>query len=260
MTTSPTSPLPDRAAPSVRATRKAARFTSRYFYAGVGVLALLFTLAGFSGTYLIPVSTGTFAGRMIHHVHGSVYFLWLVFVIVQPILVRSHKIRIHKRLGYLGFVLAMGMVIVGITLAVSSARLKVLSGADVFETKSFLILPFTDMFFFATFIGLALLHLSDGAAHKRLMVLATLAILPPAFGRMFPLLGMTEFTPANILVALLLQQSILFLGMLHDRLTTKKIHPVYLWGGISMLVIHLTRIPLGNTRLWQSMAGGLAGL
>ena len=135
-----------------------------------------------------------------------------------------------------------------------------LSGADVFETKSFLILPFTDMFFFATFIGLALLHLSDGAAHKRLMVLATLAILPPAFGRMFPLLGMTEFTPANILVALLLQQSILFLGMLHDRLTTKKIHPVYLWGGISMLVIHLTRIPLGNTRLWQSMAGGLAGL
>lgn len=259
MKTLPTSPLLKEVAPGVSATQKAARFP-RYFYVFIGVLALLFTLVGFSGTYLIPVSTGTFSGRTIHHIHGIVYFLWLILVIVQPILVQTHKISIHKRLGYFGFVLAMAMIVVGITLAISSARLKVLSGADVFEIKSFLILPFTDMFFFATFIGLALLNLKNGAAHKRLMVLATLAILPAAFGRMFPLLGMTEFTPVNILLALLLQQSILFLGMLHDRLTRKKIHPVYLWGGISMLIIHLTRIPLGNTLLWQSIAGWLAGL
>lgn len=254
MKTLPTSPLLKEAA-----TQKSAGF-SRYFYVIIGGLALLFTLIGFSETYLIPVSTGTFAGRTIHHIHGIIYFLWLILVIVQPMLVQTHKIRIHKRLGYIGFVLAIAMIVIGLTLAISAARLKVLSGADVFTTKSFLILPFTDMLFFATFIGLALLNLKNGAAHKRLMVLATLAILPAAFGRMFPLIGITEFTPVNILLAMLLQQSILFLGMLHDRLTRKKIHPVYLWGGIMMLVIHLVRIPLGNTPLWQSIAGWLAGV
>jgi hypothetical protein len=259
MDTLPTSPLPKEAIPLV-STRKKPAVISRYFYVFTGVLALLFVVAGFSGTYLIPVSTGTFAGRTIHHIHGLVYFLWIILMIVQPILVQTHKIRIHKKIGYAGFALAMAMIIAGITLAISAAHLKVSGGGDVFETKARLVLPFTDMFFFASFIGLALLNLKNGAAHKRLMVLATLAILPAAFGRIFPLIGITTFTPVNILLALLLQESILFLGMLHDRFTRKKIHPVYLWGGITIMIIHLIRIPLGSTPAWQFIAGWLTGL
>ena len=232
---------------------------SRYFYVLTGVLALGIVLAGFARTYFLPLASGTFTGRTLLHVHGVTYSLWLVLAIVQPLLVQKRRTGLHRKLGMFGSGLALTMIVVGVALGITAARLQLLGGTHVRIARFGLILPLTDLLLFASCIVLALGNLKNLAAHKRWMVLATLSILPAAFGRIFPLLGITSFTPLNALMALPLQESLLLLGIGHDLTTRKKVHPVYKWGGAAIVIVHLVRYPLGNTEGWQTVAAWLIG-
>jgi hypothetical protein len=91
-------------------------------------------------------------------------------------------------------------------------------------------------------------------AHRRLIILSLLAILPAAFGRIFPMLGLSEFGFVDTVVAMLIQESILIIAILHDAITRKRVHPVYIWGGLALVLIHLFRFPLSNTKTWLSIA------
>ncbi len=253
------SALVPKAAPLVLEPARRPASLTRYFYVLAGVLALFFVLAGFTRTYFIPLSAGAFRGTALVHLHGLIFFLWIALAIVQPLLVQTRLTQIHRKLGVFGFCLALTMVGVGIGVGIASAQAKILRGEDAFAAKAFLVLPLTDMLLFGALIGFALIHLKNQVVHKRLMVLATLSILPAAFGRIFPLIGITDLSPRNILLGLLLQESILFLGMAHDLATRRKIQPVYAWGGAAVILVHLLRIPLGNAPGWQSLATWLIG-
>lgn len=52
----------------------------------MGGVALLATLLGFGGTYLVPVSRGEFAGPWSLHVHGALAMGWVLMFALQPIL------------------------------------------------------------------------------------------------------------------------------------------------------------------------------
>jgi hypothetical protein len=208
---------------------------------------MMYVVAGFMNTYFIPVTNGTFHAKPIYHIHGIMYLLWIVLIISQPLLVRLRLTNIHKKIGYAGMSLAVGMFFAGIAIAVVSAKAGIASGAGT-TPLSFFIVPLTDMAFFGGFITIALLNLRDSELHKRLILLATLAILPAAFGRIIGIYGV------NVGVALFLQESILILGILYDVYMRKKIHPAYIWGGTAVVIVHLIRFPLGETETWISIA------
>jgi hypothetical protein len=225
------------------------------FYLFSAVAALLVTIAGFSLTYLKPLAGGTFTGRSLLHIHGAMYFGWLLLFICQPALVKTNHVAIHRKLGMAGFLLAAGMVIVGVTVAVTGARLHsptLLVGG--LQPKQFLIVPLTDMILFTTFLSFSLANLKRPEAHKRLMLLATVSLLPAAFGRLAPMLG-----TSNPIIILAMQEVILFAGMIYDAIARKKIHPVYYWGGGLMVIIHLVRFPIGGSAWWSAVAEWIVG-
>jgi hypothetical protein len=47
------------------------------------------------------------------HVHGVIMSLWCLLLFVQAYLVATHRIRVHRRLGILGAVLAFAVVAMG---------------------------------------------------------------------------------------------------------------------------------------------------
>jgi hypothetical protein len=231
----------------VRARKRKSAFVIRYFFVLIGLVSLAYVLAGFSPTYFIPVAQGTFAAKPVYHIHGIMYSLWIVLIVSQPLLIKIKLTNIHKKIGYAGLTLAVGMFVIGFVMAFVSNEAAINAGnAD--RALAFLIVPITDMFLFGTFIALTILNLRDSQLHKRLILLATLSILPAAFGRIIGIYGV------NPLLGLLLQESILIAGIFYDLYTRKKIHPVYLWGGGAVVVIHLIRFPLGETALWMSFA------
>jgi hypothetical protein len=234
------------------AKREKDSFFIQYFYVWIGGLALIFVVTGFFFTYFLPMAKGIYPGSKIHHIHGAMYMLWIVLIISQPLLIRLRRPALHRMIGAGGLVLAVGMLLIGTAIAVISGRNAVAAGQGDFA-RSFLVIPLSDMLLFAIFIGTALFNLKNGEKHKRLILLATLAILPAAFGRMVGVYGI------HPLVAMLLQESILILAVLHDLYTRKKISNVYLWGGSLAIIVHLFRNPISYTDTWLSFAEKIIG-
>src|SRR5947208_13559225 len=101
----------------------------RRFYTGMGVVMLFTALFGFSRTYFLGLISGhptTITGRVPNatvHLHALLFMSWLVLFIVQTTLVATHRVKVHRKLGYFGVALAVAMIVVGGRTAVEAARL-----------------------------------------------------------------------------------------------------------------------------------------
>lgn len=219
----------------------------KYFFVFIGILSLIYVIAGFTPTYFAPLAKGTFNAQPVYHIHGVMYLTWIVLIISQPLLIRFRLTHLHKKIGYAGLTLAVGMFVIGIVMAFVSTQLALERG-DGNKALAFLIVPLSDMALFGTFVALTMFNLENPEAHKRLILLATLSILPAAFGRIIGIYGL------SVPLGLILQESILILGIIYDGFTKRKIHPAYIFGGAAVLIVHLTRFPLGETQWWISFA------
>ena len=210
-------------------------------------LAFLFTaLVGFGPSYSTKIAHGH--PSLVLHVHAVLFTGWLVLLVVQSALVRSRRLGLHKRLGIAGAVLATTMLPMGVMTALESARLR---GATP-ESLRLLMLQFGALFLFGTFVALAIGFRRRSQVHRRMIVLATVSIIPAAIVRL-PLIG------GSPVVALILSTLFVVAGAVHDRRTTGRAHPVYVWGGVAILVSAPLRVLLGQTGTWQSFARLLVG-
>lgn len=85
------------------------------FYAWSAVAAALIVFAGFARTYYLKELFGTRSLPLLLHVHGLVMTLWFALFLVQVRLVAAHRTDLHRRLGVIGAVLALLVVVVGAT-------------------------------------------------------------------------------------------------------------------------------------------------
>jgi hypothetical protein len=69
------------------------------------VIVLAFITWGFYKTYIIffPSFTGF---NNLQHFHGAMMMIWMGFLIVQPLLIRSGKVTTHRAVGKLSYVIA----------------------------------------------------------------------------------------------------------------------------------------------------------
>ena len=149
----------------------------RKFYTGMAIVMLFTALVGFSRTYFLGLISGhatTITGRVPNatvHLHALLFMSWLVLFIVQTSLVATHRVKVHRKLGYFGVALAAAMIVVGGRTAVEAARLgAVPPGA---KPWNFIAIPFGDITTFAIFFLGAVLWRNDKDKHKRLMILAS---------------------------------------------------------------------------------------
>ena len=112
----------------------------------------------------------------------------------------------------------------------------------------FLAVPFFDLVAFATLVGSALYLRRTPAAHKRLMLLGTVAVLTAAIARLpyvLPLGPLAFFGLTDLLV---------FAAMAYDRWTRGRVHPALLWGGLFLIASQPLRMAIGGTGTWLAFA------
>lgn len=216
-----------------------------WFYPGMAVAIALTVFAGFAPTYYLgsfldaPVLSG------LAHAHGIAFTAWVVLLASQVSLVAAGRRDIHRRLGVAGAALAVAMVGLGIAVALAAARRDIGAGrAD--EALSFLIIPLGDIVAFAVLVGCGFFWRMRTEIHKRLMLLATLALLPAAIGRI-PYLE----DPGPFIAYFLI---LLAAAPAHDRLQGRRPHPVSLWGGIGVFAFELGRFMVSETAAWRAIA------
>ena len=217
----------------------------RVFHTGLAIAFLLTAIAGFGPTYFFkPIHASPPLSSLLH-VHGLVFTGWLVLLIVQTALVKAHRVDLHKRLGLAGAVLAAVMIPVGIMAAIEAARKG--TATPGLTPLTFMIFPVGAVVMFLGFVGVALWKRRQPEIHRRLIVLGTVSILTPAIVRLW-------FLPRNPILALLLSLIFVIAAMIHDWKTRRRVHPLYLWGGLFIFLSGPLRSALGQTAAWQSFA------
>src|SRR5207253_8966955 len=226
--------------------QRSSKTGERVFYTGMAVAILITVFAGFSRTfYLRPhfQQIQTLIPLLI--VHGIVVSSWIVLLIVQTSLVAAKRTRTHMRLGIAGGVLAASMIVIGTVIAIIRAKTAV-SPIPGVNPLSFLTIPLGDMLVFAILISSAFYFRRKPDIHKRLMLLATIGILPAAVARL-PFDFIQRVGP---LAFFGLADLFIIPVLVYDIVTRGRPHRATLLGGALIVVSHPMRLIIGGTHAW----------
>jgi hypothetical protein len=183
-------------------------------------------------------------------VHGLVGTSWMALFLAQSLLVVRRRTDLHKRLGIATAIVAMLLVVVGVMTAIDALRRDV--GPFGLDPRTwFLSVPLMGTVIFGVFVAVALVRRRVPETHRRLMLLATITLLNPAFGRVvgrYLSIGLSGF----LLLIFLLTDLFVIVAVVHDLRTRRQVHPVYVWGGLAVLVLQPLMLAVGAT------TGGLA--
>jgi hypothetical protein len=228
----------------------------RRFFVGVAVVVTFTVFLGFAPTYYLR---GWFRLESLPfgvHLHGILFTAWILLFLVQSCLVSARRTDLHRRLGVVGALLVVPMLVSGVTVALAWARSEssVAVGALASESRLVvLVIPLASVLLFASLAAVGVYMRRRPDVHKRLMLLATIALLPPALGRI-PILaarGPAAFFGVTVLFIVTV--------VAYDYWTRRRIHPASLWGGLALATSFPGRIALANTDAWQAFARWLTG-
>lgn len=231
-------------------------------YLVLACVCALIAFVGFTPTYWAPWAGGRFAGPQILHLHGLLFSAWMVYFVLQTTWVATGRVGRHRSLGLLGIALTVAMVFVGIMAALHSIRLGATLGLEA-QNRAFSIVPISTVLFFAGTVAVAVANVTRPDVHRRLMLLATISILPPAFARLLALAAGIPFAPGHpppiafSLVPSFASDLLLVVAMVWDRRREGRFHRSYLVAGAGLLAVQILRVPLGPTPAWHAFTDWL---
>lgn len=221
----------------------------RVFYRTMAAAAAITVFAGFAPTYFLRSFSARPALAPLLHIHGLIFTSWIILFVVQVSLVAARRVSIHRRLGLVGGVLAVLMVVVGLFAAIASAK-RGFTPPGGPPPLVFLIIPLGDLVVFSGLVSTALYFRRRPEIHRRLMLLTTLALLTPAIARI-------SFMPPNVLAFLATTDLFVLACLIYDRTTRGRLHPAFLWGGLAIIISQPLRFLIGGTSLWLAFAAWL---
>ena len=235
--------------------KTSARSTERRFFAWTAALITFFVFVGFSRTYYFHSWFGMPEPSVFLRIHGAVMSGWIILLLAQTALVSVDRVAAHRALGTVGAVYAALVVLLGSSATVLSARRGVRAHSDfVSSFLTVLALELTQMLLFASLVGVAIWLRNRPSPHKRLMLLATLCMLPNVFVRLLLPLGVqSNLAFLGIWAALVLAMLLL------DSLRNRKIHPAFGIGVPVLLASMYLAYFVSRTSLWQNFAASVVG-
>lgn len=199
------------------------RATCFYLLGGAGGLVVV--AFGFGWTYAVPMARGTFAAPWFVHLHGVSALLWVTAFIAQAALVRRGRTPLHRRYGRLASPLALIIWASGIATAAWAAERDMPEIGSA--ASSALAGTTTGLTLYMLLVMAAIATRQRPDWHKRLIALATIQLLWPAFFRLrhwFPAVPDPE-----IWFALVVAYSPILIAAVRDRIKYEGVHPVWLF-------------------------------
>lgn len=241
-TAGPTTKIIDRTGTPTATIRNRAHL-GKNFYLWAALTCALIAVTGFGRSYYLKLLFGTPSLPVSIHLHGAIMSSWCLLFGAQTYLVATHRVRVHRRLGILGAVLAILVVGVGVYATVEATAREVRD--HVIHQFHFLFgLNLVNLLVFAILVVSALALRARPDFHKRLMFLATMTMLAPAIARVVLL-----FTH-NAMAQLLAFDFCILTGVAVDAVLHRRLHPALGWGAALVVgSFHLTFIAL-SAKWW----------
>jgi hypothetical protein len=165
-------------------------------------------------------------------VHGIVLTAWFLLLAVQTSLVVASRTALHRRLGVAGGVLAIAVVASSVvTIQRVLPRAAPLGEEAVFGVAAVVVSDFWVLVAFVLLVAAAVHFRRQPATHKRLMLLASVVLIGPAFSTFRPVgRALVPLLPSAIRPSLAFILFSVGAIVLYDLATRKRIEPATLWG------------------------------
>jgi hypothetical protein len=224
----------------------------RLFYTGMTVAMMLTAFAGFAPSFYLR--TAAFEGPPLTafiFIHAAMMTIWMLGIVLQTSLIAARNTALHRTFGWLFAALAVGIVLTGPQLGIATIQRGAMPPG--LTAEQFFMLPMAGAVMFAIFVGLGILKRKSAQAHKRLMLLSTIAILDAATARM-P--GMFDAGPLAFFAA---ADLFIVAGVVYDLAARGRVHPVWIYGGLAIVASQVLRLMLSSTEAWASLVRYLVG-
>jgi hypothetical protein len=224
----------------------------RLFFTGMMLAMALTAFAGFAPSFYLR--SASYAGPPLTSLvmfHGVLMTVWMLANVVQTSLIAASNRQLHRTLGWLFAALALLIVVTGPQVGIGTIRRGALPPG--LTPEQFFVLPMAGALMFAIFVGLGVWRRNNAQAHKRLMLLATISILDAAIARM-P--GMFELGP---LAFFAVADAFIIVGAVYDYAARGRVHRVWIYGGLAIVVSQVARLAISTTTAWASFVQFLVG-
>lgn len=198
------------------------------FFIRTALAMALVIVGGFS--MHLAMGRSTFAVPLLYHLHGLAFMGWVVLFVTQARLATAGPIRLHRKLGWVGAVWVVLLVVMGMAITLHVIRQG--TAPFFFRPQHFLVANPLTLLCFALLTASAIRLRRSSDWHKRLHICGMAAIMGPAFGRILPspLMGDYAFDIA-VLAGLVFPIA----GMIRDMRHQGRVHPAWYWGTLSII-------------------------
>lgn len=155
-----------------------------------------------------------------HHVHAIAMLSWFTLFAVQPTLIHFGKVSLHRRLGKLSPLLVLTFVAFAIPMSLINWQR--IGDPLIFSAN------LVNFILFLSLYSASIYFRKKTAAHKRLMLYATLTLVGPALGRLAEIFSVDHVSVAPMMLVLLL------LPIVRDLIADRRVHP-FTWIGFAVV-------------------------
>lgn len=191
----------------------------RYFYFAMSLLSAAVVVWGFGHTVDQSLFHPAVPRPRILWFHGAAFSAWILFFIFQSALVRTHNVKLHRFLGWFGAGLGTLMVPLGVATAIIMVHFESHTLHEA-GRYAFFVVPSYDMLAFGTCFALAVAWRKNPEFHRRMILLATCALLIAAFARFSPFIRSHGLGYVGV-------DAMVALAMMRDLLVNRRVHKVY---------------------------------
>ena len=238
----------------------------RRFYLLMAGVFVLIAFGGFTPSYWVRLAGDNFHPPPIMHIHGILLFSWTLFYFLQTAWVAAGRTPTHRAWGMAGIALFSVMICSIIILRITVIRLDdARSFGDAsrrFSAVTFCALPVMIGLF-----ALAIANVRRPDTHKRLMFVLMTGLMIPAIARVFLAVlappGAQDSGPPPAWVSIppgLVACLLIVVGMLYDWRTRGRPHPVYVYGGLVLVLANIAAVLIAGTPAWMNTARFLQSL
>lgn len=246
----------------------------RWIFVAMALWFIAIALAGFIPDSMMKIEMVKAGQRppfpLVLHMHAVLMGSFLLFLLSQTWLVATGRTALHQRVGPIGGLLAIALVIVGFVLAptmygqvwgaahfgpppVRDAMIQLVPRLD-----DILLLQMGIGILFPILIFLGLRHrVSDSGFHKRMMVIAPAGALPAAFDRITWIPTTFPATPTSAQAYVLFAISPM---LLWDIVRNRRIHRAYWVFALIYLPIVIFQQIAWDTPWWHELAPRIMGV
>jgi hypothetical protein len=242
---------------AVRKTR-GSLLAERTFYLSMMAAIFLLVLWGFAPSFFLRgllTPPATYIDRpdwmsWAFIAHGLLATGWLLMFAIQTVLIGRKQLRLHKAIGQSAYFLYFANVATGVFVGFLGARYGF--HAVPFDSITFAAVPWLVILAFAI-LGLAgLKERRDPQRHKRLMLLATIALADAGIARVTFFHGLLpQWMSATALFLIPL--------VVWDLATLRRLHRTTILGGSVVAAAVLLAIPIGMGEPWHAVVPTIIG-